>query len=79
MIMNELISNVEMASLLSTGLPTILFKEHYALIVLIDDIVRHFDALGLQKKFGPQDHGHVVIDTNQFCFSRAPSVDTLFA
>jgi hypothetical protein len=75
--MNEIISNVKMLSLFSTGLPTILFKEHCALIVLIDDIVRHFDALGLQKQFGPQDHGHVVIDTNQFC-CRALSINTLF-
>jgi hypothetical protein len=45
MIMNEIISNVKMASLLSTGLSTILFKEHCTLIVLIYDIVRQFDTL----------------------------------
>ena len=47
MIVNEIISNVKMASLLSTGLSAILFKKHSALVVLIDDIIRHFNALGL--------------------------------
>jgi hypothetical protein len=50
MIVNEIVSNVELSSLFSTGLPTVLFNEHCTFIVLVDDIVRgHFDTLGFQK------------------------------
>jgi hypothetical protein len=49
MIVNEVILNVKMTSLLSTGLSTVILKKHCTLIVLIDDAVRYFETLGFQK------------------------------
>jgi hypothetical protein len=48
-IVNEVVSNVEMMSFLATGLSTILFEEHCAFFVLIDDVVYHFNTLGFKK------------------------------
>ena len=45
-IMNEVIPDIKMTSFLSTGLSTILFQQHCALVALIDDVIYH---LGFQK------------------------------
>ena len=51
MIMNEIISDLEMTSLLATGLSSGLLQKHCTLIILVNDVIYHVNALGFQKYF----------------------------
>ena len=67
-VVDEVVSDLEVSSLFATGLSAILFQQHCAFVILIYDVVLYFYSLCFQKEFYPEDHGHVVVDSNQLCF-----------
>jgi hypothetical protein len=53
-------------------------RMHGTLIVLKDNVVMYLESLRFQKIASPDDQWHSVIHSDQFCFSRALSIEALF-
>ncbi len=77
LIRHEEITNVEGAGALAVASLAILLKQDGALVVLIEDVLVNVIPMGFQKQLGPQDHGHHIVHSNQFCLSAAPGVQLL--
>ena len=61
---DEVVTNLDMTSLLPTGLSPIVRKEHGTLIVLEHHIVGHVKTQRLQERSYPQRKGHRVVYPN---------------
>ena len=70
-ISDKRIADVDVSGALAAGAVPVLFQEHCALVILVDDGVSDAVALSLQKIACPEDLRHDVIDADEFSLGGA--------
>ena len=71
-------THVDMLGALAAGLPTVVFEEDGALVVLIQDGITGGKSLMLQEVIGPKKGGHEVVDGDNLGLGRTARIHFLF-